>query len=144
MHIGIEFFSLRHGFALERWFERTQIAKIHNVVVCHDVAGNLGGIVQHGFHFLTIECGGLRHTLAETAKIHTMSARRLGNLNNLSRLGTYIHLTFHKNVLQWFVCHNSIVFFLLSSPLLQSEALAVGKGFFISITQRYFFYCKSS
>ena len=87
MHIGIEFFSLRHGFALERWFERTQIAKIHNVAVCHDVAGNLSGIVQHGFHFLTIECGGLCHTLAETAKIHTVSARRLGNLNSLSAWG---------------------------------------------------------
>ena len=70
-----------------------------------------------------------------------MPARRVSNLHGLSCLRTDIHLAFHKNELQRFICHNSILFPPLFS-LPKSEDFACGRHYFVLITQIYLIYCE--
>lgn len=88
MLLRTESLPLRHSFTLERGLERTQVPEFYNVAIGNNIACDFGGIVQYGFYFLTVECGRLCHTLAETAEVHTMSARRASYLVDLSCLRT--------------------------------------------------------
>lgn len=89
-----------HSLALERRFERTQVAEVHDVACC------LGGEIQYCRNFLQIKRGGFRHALAEISEVNTVTSRRLRNLHGLPILCAYIELTLCQNELQRFVSHN--------------------------------------
>ena len=69
--------SFLHSLALERGFERTQIAKVHDVAIGNDVACRFCGKIENCCHFLRIESGRFSHSFAEILEVHTVSSRRL-------------------------------------------------------------------
>ena len=97
--LHVESFAFGHNFTLKRGVECSQVAKLYDVAVRHNVFGNFRSIVQYGLYFLTVERGGLCHTVAKIAEVYTMSARRMGYLNDFSCMRTNVHFSFHKNEL---------------------------------------------
>lgn len=98
--------SFLHSLALERGFERTQIAKVHDIAIGNDVACRFCGKIENCCHFLRIESGRFSHSFAEILEVHTVSSRRLCNLHGLFRLFSYVEFALGQNELQRFVCHN--------------------------------------
>ena len=70
MDVGVELrLTLLHDFALERWRERTDVAKLYDAAVFHMSFRNFGGKSQYGFHFGTGECRCVSHLVTETAMV---------------------------------------------------------------------------